>query len=90
MEIEAARLKLVPATLPLTRAEIGDRGKFARLLGAPVPDNWPTPPSDALELAGGAVEAGRLAGLLRTGRRCASTGGRKGAPRLIRPPVVTG
>ena len=39
--IEAARLKLIPATVPLARAEIGDRREFARLLGASVPDNWP-------------------------------------------------
>ena len=39
--IETARLKLVPATVALARAEIGDRGEFARLLGAAVPDNWP-------------------------------------------------
>lgn len=39
--IETARLKLVPATVTLARAEIGDRGEFARLLGASAPDNWP-------------------------------------------------
>ena len=39
--IETARLKLVPATLALARAEIDDRTEFAHLLGASVPDNWP-------------------------------------------------
>jgi RimJ/RimL family protein N-acetyltransferase len=39
--IETARLKLMPATVGLARAEIGNRGEFARLLGASVPDNWP-------------------------------------------------
>ena len=39
--IETARLTLVPATVALARAEIGDRGGFARLLAASVPDNWP-------------------------------------------------
>lgn len=41
MLIETARLKLVPATVALVGAEIGDRAEFARLLGARVPDNWP-------------------------------------------------
>ena len=41
MVIETAGLKLVPATVALARAEIADRGEFARLLGASVPDNWP-------------------------------------------------
>ncbi|HKI05705.1 MAG TPA: GNAT family N-acetyltransferase [Thermoanaerobaculia bacterium] len=51
MAIETARLKLVPATVPLARAEIGDRGEFARLLGASVPDNWPPESAaDALPL----------------------------------------
>jgi len=39
--IETARLKLVPATVALMRAEVGDRVEFARMLGAVVPDNWP-------------------------------------------------
>ncbi len=39
--IETARLKLVPASLALARAEIDDRAEFARLLGATVPGNWP-------------------------------------------------
>ncbi len=39
--IETARLKLMPATVALARAEISDRSEFAWLLGASVPDNWP-------------------------------------------------
>ena len=39
--IETDRLKLMPATVDLARAEIADRHEFARLLGASVPDNWP-------------------------------------------------
>jgi RimJ/RimL family protein N-acetyltransferase len=44
-------LTLVSATVALARAEIGDRGEFARLLGASVPDNWPPETAaDALPL----------------------------------------
>jgi len=39
--IETNRLKLIPATVALARAEVADRDEFARLLGASVPDNWP-------------------------------------------------
>lgn len=39
--IRTPRLTLVPATVAHARAEIEDRGGFARLLGATVPDNWP-------------------------------------------------
>jgi len=39
--IVTSRLTLIAATVALARAEIGDRGEFARLLGASVPDNWP-------------------------------------------------
>jgi ribosomal-protein-alanine N-acetyltransferase len=39
--IQTKRLKLIPATVALARAEVADRNEFARLLGAPVPDNWP-------------------------------------------------
>jgi len=39
--LETDRLKLVPATVDLARAEMADRREFARLLGASVPDNWP-------------------------------------------------
>lgn len=49
--IRTARLTLIPATLPLARAEIGDRAEFARLLGAAVPENWPPETlADALPL----------------------------------------
>lgn len=49
--IVTTRLTLIPATVALARAEIGDRGKFARLLGASVPDNWPPETAaDALPL----------------------------------------
>jgi len=41
IEIGLVRLKLVPATAVLARAEISDRAEFARLLSATVPDNWP-------------------------------------------------
>lgn len=45
------RLTLVPATVALARAELDDRGEFARLLGAVVPDNWPPESAaDALPL----------------------------------------
>lgn len=58
MTIETARLKLVPATVALARAEIGDRGEFARLLGASVPNNWPTETlAEALPLFLGRLEA---------------------------------
>ncbi len=39
--IETPRLRLVPATMELARAELQDRSLFARLLGASVPGNWP-------------------------------------------------
>lgn len=56
--IETTRLKLIPATVALARAEIGDRGEFARLLGASVPDNWPPESAaDALPLFLGWLEA---------------------------------
>ncbi len=38
---QTERLRLLPATLELSRAEIDDRAAFARLLGADVPANWP-------------------------------------------------
>ncbi len=47
--IEASRVRLVPATVELVRAEIGDRREFGRLLQASVPENWPPEPvRDAL------------------------------------------
>ena len=56
--IETTRLKLIPATVALARAEISDRGEFARLLGASVPDNWPPETAaDALPLFLGWFEA---------------------------------
>jgi hypothetical protein len=56
--IETTRLKLIPATVALARAEIGDRGEFARLLGASVPDNWPPETAaDVLPLFLGWLEA---------------------------------
>ena len=39
--IETNRLRLIPATVALARAELADRAEFARLLGASVPENWP-------------------------------------------------
>jgi ribosomal-protein-alanine N-acetyltransferase len=56
--IETARLKLLPATVALARAEIADRAEFVRLLGATVPDNWPPETlADALPLFLGWLEA---------------------------------
>src|SRR2546423_15684979 len=56
--IETTRLKLIPATVALARAAIGDRGEFARLLRASVPDNWPPETAaDALPLFLGWLEA---------------------------------
>jgi len=49
--IETDRLRLIPATLELARAEIADRKELARLLGASVPANWPPETlADALPL----------------------------------------
>ena len=39
--IVTARMRLVPATVALARAELTDRAEFARLLSAAVPDEWP-------------------------------------------------
>jgi RimJ/RimL family protein N-acetyltransferase len=39
--IGTVRLKLVPSTVDLARAEIDNRSRFARMLDASVPDNWP-------------------------------------------------
>lgn len=39
--IETRRLRLVPSTVELARAEIADRGAFVALLGAEVPGSWP-------------------------------------------------
>jgi ribosomal-protein-alanine N-acetyltransferase len=49
--IETTRLRLIPASLSHVRAEIGDRVRFAQLLNAEVPDNWPPESAaDALPL----------------------------------------
>ena len=56
--IVTSRLKLIPATVALARAEINDRSEFARLLEATVPDNWPPESlADALPLLLGWLEA---------------------------------
>ncbi len=39
--IETGRLRLIPSTVELGRAEIDDRTAFAGLLDAQVPDHWP-------------------------------------------------
>lgn len=39
--IVTARMRLVPATVALARAELAGRAEFARLLSATVPDEWP-------------------------------------------------
>lgn len=39
--IQTSRLLLLPATVALARAELDNRGEFARLLGAAVPESWP-------------------------------------------------
>lgn len=58
MMILTERLKLIPASVALARAEIADRVEFARLLGAAVPDNWPPETlADALSLFLGWLEA---------------------------------
>lgn len=41
MIIETQRMRLIPATAELARAELFDRVAFARQLTAEVPDNWP-------------------------------------------------
>ena len=52
------RLFLIPATVTLARAELADRGEFARMLDAVVPDNWPPESAaDALPLFLGWLEA---------------------------------
>ena len=89
--IETARLKLVPATVALARAEIGDRDEFARLLGVSVPDNWPPESlADALPMFLGWLEAApepvgwfhwyALAGERSDGPVLVASGGFKGAP----------
>lgn len=41
--IITSRLRLVPATFALARAELLDPDDFGALLGARIPDNWPPP-----------------------------------------------
>ncbi len=49
--VTTTRLKLIPASLEHLRAEINDRGHFARMLSAEVPANWPPQSAaDALPL----------------------------------------
>ena len=49
--IQTGRLKLMPATVDLARAEVDDRHELGRLLGASVPDDWPPESlADALPL----------------------------------------
>ena len=47
MKITTERLELVAGTLPLIEAELANRHRFAELLGAQVPANWPPPLNDA-------------------------------------------
>jgi len=55
--IVTRRLTLIPATVPLARAELRDRAAFAELLGAVVPDAWPPESTvDALPLFLGWLE----------------------------------
>lgn len=91
--IETARLRLTPATVALARAEMADRGEFARLLGAAVPDNWPPETlADALPLFLGWLEAmpdrtgwfgwyALAAGDSPAARVLVASGGFKGPPR---------
>jgi RimJ/RimL family protein N-acetyltransferase len=44
--LRTERLEIVPGTPTLGRAEIGDRARFAALLGADVPASWPPPEND--------------------------------------------
>ncbi len=41
LRIESGRLELVAATPELARADVGDRSRFAELLRARVPGDWP-------------------------------------------------
>src|SRR6476469_4442706 len=46
MKITTERLELIASTLELARAEIEDRDRFAQLLDARVPVDWPPPLND--------------------------------------------
>lgn len=56
--LETARLRLIPATAELARAELRDRPEFARLLRAVVPAAWPPESlADALPFLLAQIEA---------------------------------
>jgi RimJ/RimL family protein N-acetyltransferase len=46
IELATRRLTLVAVTLEMIEAELADRGRLARLLGAEVPADWPPPLND--------------------------------------------
>lgn len=46
MRIETKRMTLIPATLPMLRAELAHPEEFARLLGAEIASPWPPPLND--------------------------------------------
>ncbi|MGH7681994.1 MAG: GNAT family N-acetyltransferase, partial [Candidatus Eiseniibacteriota bacterium] len=46
MRIETERMTLVPATLPMLRAELTHPEEFARLVGAEIAQPWPPPLND--------------------------------------------
>jgi len=47
LELTTPRLTLVPVTLETIDAEIADRPRLGKLLGADVPPDWPPPLNDA-------------------------------------------
>lgn len=47
LELVTPRLILTPVTLELIEAEIADRRRLGRLLGADIPSGWPPPLNDA-------------------------------------------
>jgi RimJ/RimL family protein N-acetyltransferase len=46
LELTTSRLTLIPVTLELIEAEIGNRTHLSQLLGAEVPADWPPPLND--------------------------------------------
>jgi len=46
LRIETERLTLIPATLPMLRAELTQPAEFERLIGAEVAQPWPPPLND--------------------------------------------
>src|SRR5262249_39611648 len=46
LELTTPRLTLIPVTLELIDAEIGDLALLSRLLGAEIPPDWPPPLND--------------------------------------------